>query len=93
MGIVQDNIAKGKISSEVLSTIDVDAIEIYVKAAQQAANGDISHLSEDPAKLRANLLKFQERTKIVRDPDNDLYSGRIKENVRGWLEEMDKLTF
>lgn len=92
-GVVQDNIAKGKISSEVLATIDVDAIQEYVRAATEGFHGNLSGMdpSIEPERFTKQYNAFRKHAAEVLDPDNKLYSGRIKENVRYELEEFLKL--
>jgi hypothetical protein len=88
-GVVQDNIAKGKISPEVLVNIDVDAVEAYVKAAKSAKNGNTGYM--DPT-LRANIdAQLQAFKKHAQSAlTDDLYKGRVKDNVKIQLQDLIK---
>lgn len=86
-GVVQDNIAKGKISPDVLATIDVDAIESYVDAAIAADSGNTIHMDADlRGSIEPQLQAFSNHAwRALNDP---LYKGRIKDNVRSKLQEL-----
>lgn len=86
-GVIQDNIAKGKISPEVLVNIDVDAVEAYVKAAIAAKNGQTGQM--DPklrASIDAQVQAFKKHAEFTLT--DDLYKGRVKDNVKVQLEDL-----
>lgn len=89
-GVVQDNIAKGKISPDVLATIDVDAVEVYVQAALAANKGDTVHMDAGlRGSIEPQLQAFSNHAwRALNDP---LYKGRIKDNVRGELQKLIKV--
>jgi hypothetical protein len=91
-GVVQDNIAKGKISPDVLVSIDVDAVTEYVRAAEIAVKtGNVDNMTKDKDTRDAYASQFQAFKKHARtalDPNNPQYSGRVKDNVRRQLERL-----
>ena len=86
-GVVQDNIAKGKISPDVLTQIDVDAVEAYVNAALEAQKGNTGHMDPYLQKdIDRQIQAFSAHAYTALN--HDLYKGKVKDNVRGKLETL-----
>lgn len=83
-GVVQDNIAKGKISADKLATIDKDAVESILKAA---VSPDTSHMT--PA-LQASLAAALAELKVNADYalNDPILKGKVSANVKPLLEDM-----
>jgi len=83
-GVVQDNIAKGKISADKLATIDKDAVESILKAA---VSPDTSHMT--PA-LQASLAAALAELKANADYalNDPILKGKVAANVKPLLEDM-----
>lgn len=84
VGIIQDNIAKGKIKAETLATMDKDAVESTLKAA---LNPDTSHMN--PA-LVAKFSAGREGLRKAADYalTEDELKGKVAQNVGPLLERM-----
>lgn len=84
LGIVQENIAKGKFSADTLVSIDKDAIAHILKAAQTV---DVSHM--DPTlvgKLQPEIQKLKNAADVaLTDPR---LTSRVVSNVEPYLDQI-----
>jgi hypothetical protein len=83
-GVIQDNIAKGKISADKLATIDKDAVESILRAARQT---DTSQM--DPtlvARLAPALAELKANANYALN--DDLLKGKVQTNVKPLLQDM-----
>jgi hypothetical protein len=83
-GVIQDNIAKGKISADKLATIDKEAVESILRAARQTDTSQMSpaliaQLAPALAELKANA------DYALNDP---ILKGKVSTNVKPLLEDM-----
>lgn len=87
VGIIQDNIAKGKFSAEKLATIDKDAVQAIFEAA---SNPDTSHM--DPAQVQhyaAGLIKL--KANAANALTNRNTAGKITGNAEPILRDIENL--
>jgi hypothetical protein len=84
LGIIQDNIAKGKIKAEALATMDKDAVESTLKAALNTDTSNMSsHLVAEFEKGRAGLRKA-----AAYALEEAELKGKVAENVEPVLIRM-----
>lgn len=85
VGVIQDNLVKGKVSAEKLIQ-DKDATEAVLNAALER---NLSFMTEDPAKMPAALAELK-KTATLALTDRNL-KGRIPSNIKPLLEQIEKL--
>lgn len=85
MGVIQDNIAKGKVSAEKLIQ-DKDATEAILKAASQL---DRSLMTEDQSKMPSAIADLKATATLALTDKN--LKGKIPSNIRPLLEQLEKL--
>lgn len=84
VGIIQDNIAKGKIKAETLATMDKDAVESTLKAA---LNPDTSHMSSTlVGKFSAGREGLRKAASYALEEAE--LKGKVAENVEPLLQRM-----
>ena len=84
VGIIQDNIAKGKIKAETLATMDKDAVESTLKAA---LNPDTSHMSSTlVGKFGAGREGLRKAARYALEEAE--LKGKVAENVEPLLQRM-----
>jgi hypothetical protein len=87
VGIIQDNIAKGKFSAEKLATIDKDAVEAVLNAA---LNPDTSHMSPSQAPLfAAGVAKL--KANATEALGNRNTAGKITGNAEPLIRDISNL--
>lgn len=88
IGIVQDNIAKGKFSADKLATIDKDALASVLAAASRA---DLSQMSND--QLRADLPAAIAKLKrnAAEALSNRNLSGKVAANAEKIIRDIENL--
>lgn len=84
IGVIQDNIAKGKISADKLASIDKDAVASILRAATSA---DTSQMSPSlQPQLAAALAELKTNASYaLNDP---ILKGKVATNVKPLLEDM-----
>jgi hypothetical protein len=87
IGIIQDNIAKGKFSAEKLATIDKDAVEAVLQAARTT---NTTHMDPNQAPLfAAGLVKLKANATDALTNRNT--AGKITGNVAPLLRDIENL--
>ncbi|MNQ27264.1 hypothetical protein D3C85_405190 [compost metagenome] len=83
-GIIQENIAKGKIKPETLATMDKDAVESILRAALQT---DTSQMNPDLVSKLGSGIEGLKRAAIYATTNEELM-GKVADNVEPLLNRM-----